>query len=71
MRFSRLSEEAARDMLAAAADPAYRALRDAPPSTGSPAENLEELCRWLRVLGSLSVDLSPSRERIEVSSFVL
>lgn len=68
MRFSKLSEEARRDMLADAANPAYRAMNAVDAQLGNaaaartPDENLMELVLWLKVLANLNVDLGPERE---------
>jgi hypothetical protein len=54
MQFSKLSPEARKDMLADAANPAYRELAASPQlSARTPDENFALLCAWLKVLSNL------------------
>ncbi len=62
MRFSKLSTEAARDMLADAGNPAYHDMQPIEPSPKkTPDENFALLCTWLAVLSRL-VDWKVSRD---------
>jgi len=68
MTFSRLSDEEAREIVAAAADPAYREIGrvegtlDERNANRTPDERLQQLVNWLRFLEGLGVDLTPNRE---------
>lgn len=69
MSFSTLSEQEAREIRRAAADPSYREmnrieaeLRRRSSAGKTPAERFEALIDWLRILQSLGVRFEPSRE---------
>jgi hypothetical protein len=68
MHFSRLTEEEAREIKAAAADPSYRQMNSMEAELGrqlaprTPEENLQQLIVWLRFLEHLGVTFDPSRE---------
>ena len=72
MRLSRLSQDAARQMLADSADPRWREMsRLGAPCAAGPAENLELLWRLVRMLGPYLGREVPDRSVPAVHRFLL